>query len=338
MPSKYRRSTRPKSSPTGKKAGPTGTDADLNLHTLSALFTDETKAREFIEARRWPDGVPVCPHCGEHGAYKLTAKPGSKHPVRAGVYKCKACRKPFSVRIGTIFEESKIPLCKWLMAIHLMTSSKKGISSHQIARELDVTVKTGWFLTHRIRECMKQGEPLLTGVVEQDECWVGGKPRPKHGHPRKRLSSETNKQPVAVLVERDGQAYCKVIDSASVAELKAVASKASTEAILMTDGLQQYLQVGPLFRGHYSVNHSAGEYARKLESGLVAHNNTAESFFALLKRGHYGIFHQLSKHHLQRYCTEFAFRWKYRKTSDGHRMMAAVDGAEGKRLKYKTPR
>jgi len=338
MPSKYRRSIRPKSSPTGKKAGPTGTDADLNLASMSAMFSDENKARAFIEARRWPDGVPVCPHCGEHGAYKLTAKPGSKHPVRAGVYKCKACRKPFSVRIGTIFEESKIPLCKWLMAIHLMTSSKKGISSHQIARELDVTVKTGWFLTHRIRECMKQGAPLLGGVVEADETWVGGKPRRIAGQPKVSVPrQDSTKTPVAVLVERDGKAICRPIENTSTAELRKVAMALSPDTILMTDEWRAYRRIAKGLKGHHSVSHKGGVYAYPLEdgSGLVAHNNTAESFFALLKRGHYGIFHQLAKHHLHRYCDEFAFRWNHRKTSDGHRMVAALSGAEGKRLKYR---
>jgi hypothetical protein len=179
---------------------------------------------------------------------------------------------------------------------------------------------------------------MLQGVVEADECWVGGKPRPKHGRPRRKYNrSETDKQPVGVLVERGGQAYCRPIDSASIAELKRICSRASTDAILMTDGLQQYLQVGPMFKGHYSVNHTAGEYVRKVENGLLAHNNTAESFFALLKRGHYGIFHHLSKRHMGRYCDEFSFRWKHRKTSDGHRMVALIDASEGKRLKYKGP-
>lgn len=337
MPSKYKRSAKPRLSPTGKKSPPTGTDADLNLASMSAMFSDEDKAREFIESRRWPNGDVFCPRCGEHGAYKITSKPESKTQVRPGLYKCKACRKPFSVRIGTIFEESKIPLCKWLMAIHLMTSSKKGISSHQIARELDVTVKTAWFLTHRIRECMEQGASLFEGVVEQDECWIGGKPRPKHGHPRpSRLSSETTKQPVAVLVERNGErAYCRPIDSATVSELRTIARMASTESILMTDGAQQYNLYSGEFKAHYSVNHTAGEYVRKVGESLLAHNNTAESFFALLKRGHYGIFHHLSKHHLPRYCNEFSFRWTKRKVSDGHRMMAVLEKVEGRRLKYK---
>src|SRR3954447_13370859 len=179
MPSKYIRSTKPKSSPTGKKAGPTGTAADLTLASMAAMFSDEDKAREFLESQLWPEG-PVCPHCGEHGGYKLTShKLDSKRPMRKGVYKCKGCREQYTVRMGTIFEESKLPLRKWLMAIHLMTSSKKGVSSHQIARELGCTQKTAWFFCHRIRECMKL-EPMagmLSGTVEVDEAYVGGKPR-----------------------------------------------------------------------------------------------------------------------------------------------------------------
>jgi transposase-like protein len=146
---------------------PDGTDADLNPATLAALLTDETKARQFVESKLWPNG-PVCPHCECKEVYKLTGTEGSKNPVRPGVYKCKACRKQFTVRIGTIFEESKVPLRKWLMAIHLMTISKKGVSSHQIARELGITQKSAWFMDHRIREAMKQ-QPMagmLDGTKE----------------------------------------------------------------------------------------------------------------------------------------------------------------------------
>lgn len=342
MPSKYQHSTKPRSKPTGRKAPPTGTDADLNLSSLSRLFTDETAAREWLESKRWPDGKPFCPHCGEQGAYKLESKPDSKYPVTPGTWKCKACRKKFTVRIGTIFEESHVPISKWLMAMHLMASSKKGVSSHQIARELDVTVKTAWFLTHRIRECMKV-EPvagMLKGVVEADETWVGGKPRriagqPKGSAPRK----ESTKVPVAVLVERDGQAVCQPIANTSTAELRKVAMALAPETVLMTDEWRAYRRIAKGLAGHHSVSHKGGIYAYPVDdgSGLIAHNNTAESFFALLKRGHYGIFHQLSKKHLARYCAEFAFRWNHRKVSDGHRMVAAVNGSEGKRLKYKGP-
>jgi len=167
------------------KNPPTGTDADLNVMTLQPLFADEDKARAFFESKRWPNG-PVCPHCKTTDVYKLTAKPGSKSPVRPGVYKCSDCRKQFTVRVGSIFEDSKLPLRHWLYAIHLMTSSKKGVSSHQIARELGITVKSAWFVTHRIREAMKR-EPMagmLKGELEADECYVGArKPRYKGTSP-----------------------------------------------------------------------------------------------------------------------------------------------------------
>ena len=162
----------------GKKNPPKGTAADLNAMTMAGLFADEDKAREFLESQRWPDG-PVCPHCGSVEAYRLTAKPGSKSPVRKGVCKCKYCRKQFTVKVGTVFEDSKLPLRYWLYVAHLMTSSKKGVSSHQIARELEITVKSAWFMTMRLREAMKQ-EPvagMLKGEVEVDETYIGGKPR-----------------------------------------------------------------------------------------------------------------------------------------------------------------
>jgi transposase-like protein len=182
-------------------------DKQLNLATMAAMFADEAKAREWLESKLWPDG-PVCPHdgCGCMESYNLAK-------TRPGLFKCKACNKQFTVRIGTIMEESKIPICKWLMAIHLMTSSKKGVSSHQIARETGVTQKSAWFMNHRIRETMKQ-EPmagLLSGTVEVDETYVGGKLRKGTG-PHKR-GRGTDKQPVMVLVERDGDGVaCKPIE------------------------------------------------------------------------------------------------------------------------------
>lgn len=178
MPARYKRSTKARTTPTGKKAVPTGTAADLNAMTMAGLFADEDKAREFMEAQRWPDG-PVCPHCGSVKAYRLTGKPGSKSPVRKGVCKCSDCRKQFTVKVGTVFEDSKLPIRYWLYVAHLMTSSKKGVSSHQIARELSITVKSAWFMTMRLREAMKQ-EPvagMLKGEVEVDEVYLGGKPR-----------------------------------------------------------------------------------------------------------------------------------------------------------------
>jgi transposase-like protein len=313
-------------------------DKHLNLATLSRIFADEDAARNFLEAKRWPDG-PVCPHCSSE-AYALTPKPGSKSPVRSGVYKCKACRKQFSVRIGTIFEESKIPIRKWLMAIHLMTSSKKGVSSHQIAREVGVTVKSAWFLTHRIREAMKL-EPMagmLAGVVESDETYVGGKPRYKAGAKNKR-GSGTKKTPVHILVERGGDVRVKPMEKVdSWALRKELVVNVAKDAILMTDELAGYKGPGKQFAAHETVTHSKKEYARKRKDGLSVNVNTAESFFALLKRGHYGTFHHLSKKHLHRYCNEFGFRWNNRKTTDGERMVAALKGTEGKRLMYRDPK
>jgi len=202
-----------------RKNESTGTDADLNLASLPTVFVDEDKARQFLEAKRWPNG-PVCPHCGSKKVYALTPKPDSKKPVRPGVYKCGDCREQFTVRVGTIFEDSHIDLRKWLMVIHLMTSSKKGISSHQIAREVGITQKSAWFLCHRIREAMRQ-EPmasLLKGTVEADETYAGArKPRikgtskPGHG---------TSKKPVMVLVERDGNARTVPVDRVDGVTLK----------------------------------------------------------------------------------------------------------------------
>jgi transposase-like protein len=304
---------------------------DLNLATMAAMFADETKARDWLESKLWPDG-PVCPHdgCGCMESYDLAK-------TRPGLYKCKACKKQYTVRIGTIMEESKIPICKWLMAIHLMTSSKKGISSHQIARECGVTQKSAWFMNHRIREAIKQ-EPmasLLEGTVEVDETYVGSKPRKGTG-PHKR-GRGTKKTPVMVLVQRDGDGIqCKPIENVDGKTLKReIAVNVAKKSVIMTDENSAYKGVGEDFDGgHETVNHSHGQYVRETLEGLTVHTNTAESFFALLKRGHYGIFHHLSKKHLHRYCVEFAFRWAHRRVSDGARMVATILGIEGKRLMY----
>jgi transposase-like protein len=303
---------------------------ELNLVSLAGLFADEDAAREFLEGRLWPNGA-VCPHCGHDKAYTLTAKPDSKKPVRKGVYKCKKCRQQFTVRVGTIFEDSKLPLSKWLMALHLLTSSKKGISSLQIARELGITHKSAWFLTHRIREAMRTENPPKPkkGIVEMDETYVGGKGR--RGSKRGR---GTEKTPVVALVRRGGDVRAAVVDRVTSKNLSEHAMKyGHPSSILMSDEFSSYGPVGKEFSGHGIVCHRDSEY----ESG-IKHVNTAESFFALLKRGHYGQFHQLSKQHLHRYVDEFEFRWNHRKTSDGARMLAAIDGVEGKRLMYKQPR
>ncbi len=324
-----------------KKNPPTGTHADLTLASMAGMFSSENQAREFLEKLRWPNG-PVCPHCGCCDIYTLKAKQGSKHPVPPGVYKCAACREKFTVRIGTVLEDSKLPIAKWLMAIHLMTSSKKGISSHQIARECGITQRSAWFLNHRIRKAMTE-EPLvsmLQGTVEADETYVGGKPRKgtgKRAKPGRPDKDNERKTCVAVLVERDGSARVRPIEQVTIDNLRVfIEGNVSKDAKLHTDELPAYKPIAKDFAGHETVCHSKGEYSRRGIDGLV-HCNTGESFFALLKRGHFGIFHKLSKKHLHRYCNEFGFRWNHRKVSDGERMVAAVKGIEGKRLMYKTP-
>jgi transposase-like protein len=322
-----------------RKNPPHGDDRDLNLSNLSILFANEDAARAFLEMKRWPNG-PVCPHCECKQVYKLTAKPGSKRPVRPGVYKCKECRQQFTVRIGTIFEESKIPLCKWLAAIHLMCSSKKGISSHQIARELGITVKSAWFLTHRIREAMRS-QPMagmLKGTVEVDEAYVGAR-KPRYRSKQNKGGRGTSKKPILALVERGGRVVAHPISGPDATSLKgAIRKVVDPTAAIVTDEWIAYQGIGKEFKGgHHTVNHGAREYVRYTKDGgpVYVSTNEAESFFGLFKRGFIGAFHQLSHHHLSRYLDEFSFRWCNRKVSDGERMVKAIQGAEGKRLKYR---
>jgi transposase-like protein len=297
----------------------------------------EEEAREMLEALRWPDGA-VCPHCGNKEAYKLTAKADSKKAVRNGVYKCKACRKQYTVTVGTIFEGGHIKLTNWLMAIYLMCSSKKGMSAHQLHRTLGVTYKTAWFMAHRIRYAMTQ-EPLaglLSGTVEADEAYIEGKESNKHKSKRIEGSqgrSTKTKTPVAVVVEREGRVRAnKVVSTDSKTLKENLRQHIDSSVRVMTDEWTAYNGLEKKFTSHEVVDHSHGEYVR----GDV-HTNTAESWIALLKRGIIGTFHHVSKEHLDHYINEFFFRWNNRKVSDGERTVLAVKGIEGKRLYYENP-
>ena len=308
-------------------------------------FKSETIARQWLEAIRWPDG-PVCPHCGSISKdhYKLE---GDAH--RDGLYKCKDCREQFTVTVGTVFERSKIKLNVWLQAMHLVCSSKKGISSKQLERILGVTYQTAWFMSHRIREAMKApGGMFSTGgsTVEADETYVGGKEKNRHRSKRSRKTiGGVNKQCVFSLVERGGGVRSFHLPSVSAANLKPILQSQlnTAKTRLMTDGEGQYRILAPMFASHEAVNHGAGEYVR----GDV-HTNTAEGYFSIFKRGIIGTFHHVSPQHLQRYATEFDFRYNHRETkvkidgkwekagfNDSERTIAALKGIGGKRLTYR---
>ncbi len=307
---------------------------EINLITLARKFSDEDKAREYLESLRWPGGKPVCPHCGHEG-YRINRKPTAGRKAQKGVCKCrnKECRKQFTVTKGTIFESSHVDISTWLMAVYMICSSKKAISAHQIHRSLGITYKTAWFMCHRIRYAMDEGPlaELLKGKVEVDETYVGGKPRKgdPRPHPRGR---GTRKTPVTVLVERGGKARSKPMKWLTGENLKAeIKENVDASATIMTDEFPSYKGIGKHFEGgHKVVRHSVGEYAL----GDV-NTNTAESYFALLKRGIVGSFHKVSKEHLHRYCSEFDFRWNHRDISDGERMVTALSMINGKRLTYR---
>ena len=311
------------------------------MSVLSAPYMhDEAAAFEHVEKLLWADGT-VCPHCGViDNAYKLTgvrSKPSKKNPEgkeRHGLYKCKDCGKQFTVRKGTIFEESHIGLHLWLQAIHLMISSKKGISSHQLARTLEVTQKTAWFLAHRIREAMREGDlaPMGGGggIVEADETYIGREPGTT-----KAKQGAHHKMKVLSLVDREtGRARSFVMDKVNrTTVLPIIRENVDRETRMMTDQAYWYRPLGKDFASHESVDHSKGEYGRG-----EAHTNTVEGFYSIFKRGMKGIYQHCSKKHLHRYAAEFDFRYNHRIANgvgDVQRASVALNGVVGKRLLYR---
>lgn len=303
----------------------------LTLSSVSKLTEDE--ARGAFERIRWPNG-PICPHCGSDKATKLQ---GKVH--RAGLYKCQSCAQQYTATVNTILEDSHLPIRTWLMAFAILCSAKKGVSALQLQRQLGLgSYKTAWHLCHRIRHAMSK-EPLAGllgeggGIVEADECYVGGKPR-KGAAPSKGGRSTQRKTPVVALVQRDGHARSFVAKDAKAKTLRQIVGEnVDRSATLMTDEWRPYIGVGKEFARHERVSHGTGEYARRDGS----HVNTAESYFALLQRGIIGSFHHVSPHHLGRYCDEFSFRWNHRQIGDSERTFEAIRGAEGRRLLYKQP-
>lgn len=311
----------------------------MNLVDIGKHFNDADSARQFLEGMRWRDGV-ICPHCGIVGeSYRLTPKPRAKSSVRKGVWKCKGCRNQFTVTVGTIFEGSHIPLHKWLLAIHLLCASKKGMSAHQLHRMLDITYKSAWFMAHRIRYAMTQ-EPLsskLQGTIEVDETYIGGKARfgalkTKPGEkPKDRPAPTSGKAAVVSVLQRGGRVQSLHVEKVTADNLKPIIKKMVAEtAHLMTDSSTVLTSAGSKLK-HDQVNHSIEEYVR-YEDGVCITTNTVEGYFANLKRGIKGVYHHVGKQHLHRYLAEFDFRYNARKIEDGERTLEALKGVEGKRL------
>lgn len=299
------------------------------------IYQDDNKAREHLEALRWPHG-PVCPHCGSvDNAAKLQGK-----STRPGVHKCRDCSKPFSVTVGTLFERSHIPLSKWLLAVHLLSSSKKGMSAHQLHRMLGITYKSAWFMAHRIREAMAPSGnlPPLGGdgkTVEADETFHGGLEKNKHASKRKHQGrGPVGKEVVFSLVERGGKVRSHHVKHVTAETLRPILNEQlHSSTRFMTDEARQYIPLGKGFAEHHTVNHGIGEYVRG-----DAHTNTIEGYFSIFKRGMKGTYHHCSSEHLKRYLAEFDFRYNNRSglgIEDADRAAAALKGIEGKRLTYR---
>lgn len=302
------------------------------------IFQNETAAREWLEARIWKDGR-TCPHCGVDNESTLM----KGKTTRPGLYQCNACREPFTVTVGTLYERSKIPLHKWLAATQLLMSSKKGMSALQIGRMLGVSPKSSWFMMHRIRESLRGTDLEPIGgegkTVEADTTFIGGREKNKHRSKRNKANAVgggMGKEAVFSLVERGGKVRSHHMPEVSAKTLRPILSaqlKEADKTTLMTDGEGQFRILVDMFGKHEVVNHSIGEYVRG-----DAHTQTIESYFAILKRGVIGTYHHVSPQHLKRYLGEFDYRYNERQAlevDDYLRFEKSVPGIIGKRLTYR---
>jgi transposase-like protein len=320
-----------------KKPWKPGGDKSETVAAIPAACADEHTAVEFMERQRWGD-TPACPRCGDTNVYQLRDRAtGERH--RRWLWGCRGCRRQFTVRIGTILEDSRVPLRHWCYGYWAACAGKKGVSAMQIKRQTGLSYKSALHLMHRIRWSMAGApEGPLTGTVEVDETYVGGKPRAKEikaqgegwkVYKRGRAADfSQRKTPVVAMVQRGGEVRAFVpthVNAASLRQL--VRAHVDPSAHLMTDDLNPYEKIGQDFASHDTVTHSRHEYAR----GDVT-TNSVEGFFALLKRGLVGTFHSVSRRHLHRYVAEFVFRYNHRKIEDGARTIAAIRGGIGKRL------
>jgi transposase-like protein len=308
----------------------------MAFSTYAKLFSDEAAAIAFIEKKMWPNG-PVCPHCGATDRINhLDGVKDKKGNARLGLWKCYHCRGQFTVRKGTIFEDSHIQLSKWMFAIHQMCASKKGVSATQLMRELDLSYKAAWFMCHRIRLAMAR-DPLASmlggpnRIVEIDETYVGGKP--KNNKHKNRTKAAGRKVAVMTLLDREGAVKTVVVPDTKKTTLQTIAQPiVDKSATIVTDAHLSYEGLDKHFAAHHTVDHSK-QYVR----AVILHTNFAESYHSLLKRGLIGTFHHVSERHLPKYLSEFDYRWNTRHDSDAERTEAAIAGAAGKRMMYRAP-
>ena len=317
----------------------------MSVNLTDPIFHNEDAARAHFEALHWPDGKPICPHCGVIG--NATLLNDKSH--RAGLYQCNdpQCLRPFTVTVGTVMEDSHLPLTKWALAFHLMASSKKGVSAHQLMRTLGIGFyRTAWFMAHRVREAMTDRDPEPLGgkgkTVEVDETFIG---KPDEifvsGKGWQKKRGTATKRKILTMVERKGRAVSVKVEDLTVETLKTVIGRTVVlDSDLNTDEAQHYKSIGEKFASHGAVNHSAEEYARR-EDGKLITTNTVEDFFGIFKRGMVGVYQHCSEQHLQKYLNEFDFRYSNRiklGVDDTERASRAIAGARGKRLTYKQPR
>lgn len=296
-----------------------------NILDFQKEFSTDEKCREYLEAQRW-NGTPACPFCGSLNVHRF---PNGR------IFKCreKQCRNKFSVTVGTIYENTKVPLTKWFLATYILSVHSKGISSLQLATWLGVTQKTAWFLNHRIRVMLTNNAPeLLEGIVEVDETYIGGSESNKHAHKRKVKGGAGGKTMVFGAIQRGGKVRTKVIPQTNLENVnEAIEGFIAPDSTMVSDEHQAYNQVGKKYN-HKKVNHREKEYVRK--ENILVHTNNIEGYWSILKRQIDGIHHSVSPKHLQRYCDESAFRFNHKESFQDERFADALANCNG-RLKYK---